>query len=332
MNSNNPLVTSKHNFVLDRKILLIDSDDRDIERWPNSSEFEIRCPQIYNNVESIKLSNIMLPNFLYNISEYLQTNKMELEISGNTHTIVIQDGYYKHSQLKLALQKQLQKIDPSFVVNFNEVTNKYYIGLPSQTKVFKFNFDKVLSYSTCNKDNYKVNVYSQHSEWGLGYILGFDKTSYISKVTNDPDILSFAHTTTNWIDSSSNVLVSQKSSNLEDNVFIYIDLDKYNKSDELKPYLYYNNSNTSSGIINGAFAKIPHILSLNNNCAVNDGYLDNVSYFQPPIDKIAKIKLKFRYHNGMLVDFNNFNISLSLEINQLRNEMNNYEVRTPFKI
>jgi hypothetical protein len=332
MNSNNPLVKTKHNFVLDRKILLIDSDDRDIERWPHSSEFEIRCPQIYNNVESIKLVNIMLPNFLYNISEYLKTNKMILEISGTTHTIVIQDGYYKHSQLKLALQKKLNSIDPSFVVAFNELNNKYYFGHPNRNKTFKFKFDKVIDYSTCNKDNYKVDVFSQHSEWGLGYILGFDKTTYVSKVTADDDILSFADAPTRWIDISSNVLVSQNPSNLEDNVFIYIELDKYNKSDELKPYLYYNNSNTSSGIINGAFAKIPHTLSLNNNCTVNDGYLDNVSYFQPPIDKIAKIKLKFRYHNGMLVDFNNFNISLSLEINQLRNEMNNYEVRTPYKI
>jgi hypothetical protein len=34
----------------------------------------------------------------------------------------------------------------------------------------------------------------------------------------------------------------------------------------------------------------------------------------------------------MLLDFNNFNVSLSLEINQLRNEMNNYDVRTPYKI
>jgi hypothetical protein len=332
MNSNNPLVKTKHNFVLDRKILLIDSDDRDIERWPHSSEFEIRCPQIYNNVESIKLVNIMLPNFLYNISEYLQTNKMILEISGTTHTIVIQDGYYKHSQLKLALQKKLHSIDPSFVVSFNELNNKYYFGHPNRNITFKFKFDKVIDYSTCNKDNYKVDVFSQHSEWGLGYILGFDKTTYVSKVTADDDILSFADAPTRWTDSSSNVLVSQNPSNLEDNVFIYIELDKYNKSDELKPYLYYNNSNTNSGIINGAFAKIPHTLSLNNNCTVNDGYLDNVSYFQPPIDKIAKIKLKFRYHNGMLVDFNNFNISLSLEINQLRNEMNNYEVRTPYKI
>jgi hypothetical protein len=34
----------------------------------------------------------------------------------------------------------------------------------------------------------------------------------------------------------------------------------------------------------------------------------------------------------MLVDFHNFNVSLSLEINQIRNEMNNYEVRTPYKV
>jgi hypothetical protein len=41
MNHTNPLVTTKHNFVLDRKILFIDSNDRDKERWPNASEFEI---------------------------------------------------------------------------------------------------------------------------------------------------------------------------------------------------------------------------------------------------------------------------------------------------
>ena len=326
MNHNNPLIINKHNFVLDRKILLIDSDDRDIERWPNSSEFEITCPQIYNNVESIRLSNIMLPNFLLNISEYLQTNKMILDFSGIEHTIVIQDGYYKHNTLKMALQKQLQKIDPSFICNFNELNNKYYIAHSS--KMFKLVLNKAIEYSNCNK----VNIYSQHSEWGLGFLLGFDKLTYTSKSTTDTNILSFAHETTNWAAVSSHVLVSQKPSNLEDNIFIYIDLDKYNKCDELKPYLYYNNSNTNPGIVNSAFSKIPHILSLNNNCLINDGYLENTSFFQPPIDKIAKIKIRFRYHNGMLVDFNNYNISLSLELNQIRNEMNNYDVRTPFKI
>ena len=47
MNHHHPLVHQSHNFVLDRKILFVDSNDRDIQRWPNSCEFEINCPQIY---------------------------------------------------------------------------------------------------------------------------------------------------------------------------------------------------------------------------------------------------------------------------------------------
>ena len=39
-----------------------------------SNEFEIITPQIYTNVESLRLLNIKLPNQLYNISENLQNN------------------------------------------------------------------------------------------------------------------------------------------------------------------------------------------------------------------------------------------------------------------
>ena len=329
MNHNNPLIQQKQNFVLDSKVLFIDSNDRDIERWPNASEFEITCPQIYNNVESLRLSNILLPNIFFNISERLQTNKMVIELSGNEHTIILEDGHYKYSQLKTALQKKFASIDSSFIVTFNDINNKYYFGHPS--KAFKLLFDKVIIYSSCDKENHKVDVFSQHSNWGLGDLLGFDKMSYISNITSDPNILSFANETTRWTDISSNVIVSRKCSNLEHTQYICIELDKYNKSDEIKPYLYYNYSNTNSGIINSMFAKIPYIPSQNYSSLINYGYLENTSYFQPPIDKIAKLKLKFRYHNGMLVDFQNYNVSLSIEINQLRNEINNYEVRTPFK-
>ena len=127
-------------------------------------------------------------------------------------------------------------------------------------------------------------------------------------------------------------IISPNPCDLEDNKCIYIELEKYNKCDEIKPFLYYNYNNANSGIVNSAFAKIPIYPFQDNKGLVNDGYFENISYYQPPIDKIAKLKLKFRYHNGMLVDFHNFNISLSLEINQIRNEMNNYEVRSPYKV
>ena len=109
MNHHHPLIKTSHNFVLDRKVLFIDSNDRDIERWPSASEFEINCPQNYNNVESLRLASIILPNFFYNISEQLQTNKIHIDLSGIVQSpIILEDGYYNYIQLKNALQQKLQ--------------------------------------------------------------------------------------------------------------------------------------------------------------------------------------------------------------------------------
>jgi len=316
MNHTNPLVTTKHNFVLDRKILFIDSNDRDKERWPNASEFEITCPQNYTNVESLRLANIMLPNFFYNISEHLQTNKMIVELSGTQYSIMLEDGYYNYTQLQSALLTRFKAINPIYSANFdisyNPINRKFtFINSSIQ---FVFRFDLPIKYD-CVKDNYKTDIYAQHSNWGLGYILGFDKKRYSTIIAQSPPNI-----------------ISPNPCDLEANKCIYIELEKYNKCDEIKPFLYYNFSNSNSGIVNSAFAKIPIYPSQENKGLANDGYLETISYFQPPIDKIAKFKLKFRYHNGMLVDLHNCNISLSLEINQIRNEMNNYEVRSPFKI
>jgi hypothetical protein len=308
MNHHHPLIKTSHNFVLDRKVLFIDSNDRDIERWPSASEFEINCPQNYNNVESLRLSSIMLPNFFYNISEQLRTNKMIVEYSSSSTIITLNDGYYNYTQLQETLRTKFIAIDNRFDVSYNSINRKF--TFLNASIVFTFRFDLPNDYN-CVKDNYKTDVYAQHSNWGLGYILGFDKKKYTS---------------------SSNAIVSPNPSDLEDNKNIYIELEKYNKCDEIKPFLYYSYNNANSGIVNSAFAKIPIYPFQDNKGLVNDGYFENISYYQPPIDKIAKLKLKFRYHNGMLVDFHNFNVSLSLEINQIRNEMNNYEVRSPHKV
>jgi hypothetical protein len=251
----------------------------------------------------------MLPKFFYNISEQLRTNKIRVDYStSSTSTIILEDGYYNYTQLQETLRTKFIAIDNRFDVSYNSINRKF--TFLNAAIVFTFRFDLPNDYD-CAKDNYKTDVYAQHSNWGLGYILGFDKKKYTS---------------------SSNTIISPNPSDLEDNKNIYIELEKYNKCDEIKPFLYYSYNNANSGIVNSAFAKIPIYPFQDNKGLVNDGYFENISYYQPPIDKIAKLKIKFRYHNGMLVDFHNFNVSLSLEINQIRNEMNNYEVRTPYKV
>jgi len=326
MNHHHPLIKTSHNFVLDRKVLFIDSNDRDIERWPSASEFEINCPQNYTNVESLRLSSINLPNFFYNISEQLQTNKMIVDISGSStlNIITLEDGCYNYTQLQDALRSKISTImsSPStFDVSYNPINRKFtFLYTQNNGPAFNFRFDLPNNYD-CSKVSYKTHVYAQHSNWGLGYILGFDKKKYTSSSFLDH---SNGHT--------HQQLFAPNPCDLEDNKCIYIELEKYNKCDEIKPFLYYTYNNANSGIINSAFAKIPIYPFQDNKGLVNDGYFENISYYQPPIDKIAKFKLKFRYHNGMLVDFHNFNVSLSIEINQIRNEMNNYEVRTPYKV
>jgi hypothetical protein len=330
------------NYSIDSKILLIDSNDRDITKWPNSSEFEINCPQVYNNVYSLNLLNIVLPNPIYNISDYLQNNKLVLDISGiGISIITLEDGYYDVETLRSSLQNKINRtVSENLVVAYNNVSRKYYFGHTNShihsgnsgsgnnsqvthnvidAGFFKLVFDKQLDFSSSCVTN--VNVYSQHSNWGLGYILGFDKKTYSSRTIDTSNNLTFDYSANPWIDTSNaSVISSSYPHTLDSNENIYIELEKYNKCDELKPYLSYNYNNSNSGIVNSAFAKIPssNLAAHNSNITV---LLDNeisstVSYFKPPIEKIAKLKIKIRYHNNMLVNLQNANVSLSLSVNQ----------------
>ena len=307
------LIERLQNFTLNRKILSVDSGDRDINKWPSSSEFEVSCPQDYNKVESIRLVTLQTPNTFYNISEYLQNNKLVID---NT-LITLDDGFYTYTTLASELQSKLQNLTSNLgiAVTFNDVTKKITI---TNNNSFTLNFDTVLNYSTTNincKFNNYVDVFKQHSSWGLGAILGFDKKSYTSSNLNG----------------LTNIIISPKIVNLDDYQYIYIEAEKLNNADEIKPYLIDKINNTNSGIVNSFFAKVP-IIKSNYNQSINNKecYIEGVSYYQPPLEKISKIKFRFRYHNGLLVDFQNFNVSLTLEINQIRNEIKNYDVRSPF--
>ena len=47
-----PLISREQNYVLDRKLLTVHSEDRDISKWPNSNEFEIKGSTIYSNTKT----------------------------------------------------------------------------------------------------------------------------------------------------------------------------------------------------------------------------------------------------------------------------------------
>ena len=333
------LIERLQNFTLDRKVLSIDTNDRDKSRWPNANEFEVSAPQVYNNVESLRLINVQIPNLLYNISEHLQNNKLVITDGTNKQLITIDDGYYNPTQICESIQRQVNNnftsLGNDFFVHYNTVSQKPHFM--SENKDFKLLFhDDTISYSSST--NCISKVYDQHSNWGLGSILGFDNKNFVTstpQTNSNSSEIYFYHNNTQLLSSAAGVIIPTNKLDLNFNQFVYLEIDKYNTSDEIKPYINDRLNNSNTGLVNSYFAKIPIRFKsdgINQSLSCKEDFIDSLSYYQPTIEKISKFKIKLRYHNGILVDLGNYNISFSLEINQIRNEMKNYNVRKPNKL
>ena len=119
LQNNHLLIPRGQNYMLDRKLLTVHSEDRDISKWPLCNEFEIICPQTYSNVQSMRLIEINLPCNYYNFSNYLQNTKFQLDFSGQVFTIDLSDGYYQNTYLANAMTNSINDIISNTFIGFN---------------------------------------------------------------------------------------------------------------------------------------------------------------------------------------------------------------------
>jgi hypothetical protein len=71
------------------------------------------------------------------------------------------------------------------------------------------------------------------------------------------------------------------------------------------------NSNSTNGIVNSAFAKIA--VSTTPISQWFDDSMESYKWYNPPAERIRKLRLKIRYHNGLPVQFGDFKYSITLE-------------------
>jgi hypothetical protein len=370
-NSNNghELILRENSYNLNKKILTIHSEDRDIGKWPHSTCFEIQCPQVYQNVESIRLIDITLPTIQYTFTHSYQntiflfkfipfnTTFFPLLNNNTIYSFEIQEGNYTGTQLALEIQNNLNNTISiasgipyiNFKVYYDPVANILHYGNPDDYFSFLFNLQPTYVLTHCEQPN----IFAQYTRWGLGWNLGFNQETYDSinllnsngdtsivfnyLVTSDPNytFLSISDTITQGF-----YLKSPMPLKLQPDTAIYLEIEKFNYLDELVPYVCFTNeiyTNASyNGVINSAFIKIPLIplapSSVITNYVLNTSQiiLNNCGFCIPVIEKISKFKFKFRYHDGRLVDFKDYPFNFSLEINQIRNEIpRSYNVRKP---
>lgn len=100
--------------------------------------------------------------------------------------------------------------------------------------------------------------------------------------------------------------------------YIYMEIARYNCIDETQPYnisKFTLTTNETNGIVNSAFAKIPVVATPLSQ--YYDGPSNSYKFFDPPVERIRRLKFKMRYHNGELVNFGVFEYSFTLEFTTL---------------
>jgi len=380
VSTNHPLIPNAQQYMFEQKFVSVHSEDRDVVKYPSSSEFEIELPQDYCNVQGVKLVSWSFPSNYntfsasqYNISMtfYLLSinslgpsptileqniyNGLIANLS-NSYNVVISEGFYDPFQLAFELTNRFNEAVTNYLLGY--LKNLSIPGLVDQFVQQGGYTDFTVIYNMVKSNlwfgntnaqfmipNTETNVflrqaslgkfqYPVYSNWGLGSYLGFQKNepATAAETPLDPNVQQYSYPRFNHNDPNrgdagywlSNgvaygtmpmyYLEAPYKLNIMGNSHIYMEIDILNNMDEFVPYnlnQFTSHSNESNGVVNSAFAKIP--ISCVPLSQVYENDTETFKLFNPPAERISKLKFRFRYHNGMLVDFGKYNFTFTLE-------------------
>jgi hypothetical protein len=268
---------------------------------------------------------------------------------GQNYKFIIEEGFYNPDQMSIELTNKFNEavnqvikkyftdngytdlLDQfilsggytQFVIVYNTVGQKMWFGNKSS--------GFILTNSTSIKKDFLTDTtrcvlpqLPDYSSWGLPGYLGLDRCDmpstsivdfvprfyYGDVVPGDkgywllPDLPTAQ---VHFLDATYKI-------NLFGHSYIYMEIDGLNCIDETSPYNLSNftiTTNKTNGVVNAAFSKIAVPTTPMSQ------WFDRESLpyklFLPPAERIRKLKIKFRYHNGQLVNFGVFNFSFTLE-------------------
>ena len=398
--NNHNLIKNSNQYFLEKKYLSIQSEDRDITKYPISSEFEITLPQDYLNVASARLYSWSFPaNYnvfsltlfnivmtfkfikLYNPGEYGFSDQLTEAIFAALYNYIDKDiiiqveaGFYNPEQMATELTNKfnygitniiktffespegipyaaaanLFQTYDRFRIVYNSVTQKLWFGNNADQFVLTNESNSFINKYIVQTNCFRRNVLPEITNWGLPSYLGFTRcnaTAYDIDEFNEliPDPLNIKAKSFEKVPrffygdaipgSGDNgywllptlpgaivyFLQAPFKISFMGPAYIYMEIEGMNCIDETSPYNLNTytmiNSNTI-GVSNSAFAKIPVPTT-----PISQWFDDDMApykYWNPPAERISKLKIKFRYHNGLPVEFGQFEYSFMLEFNILK--------------
>ena len=145
---NQTIINNAHEYLFTKIFLSINSEDRDISKFPQASQFDIDLPQEYMNVAKVQLVEWSFPSNYYTFSGVAKnlllsfqvsepynaaangvTNPLELAISAgliafkdSLFVVQIEEGFYNPFQMSTELTNQFNKMVTDYL-------NTYFISI-----------------------------------------------------------------------------------------------------------------------------------------------------------------------------------------------------------
>jgi hypothetical protein len=230
VNTSRPLIPRQQSYVLNRELVTVHSEDRDIKKWKNPNHFEVELPKIMENVESMRLIDCTLPSCHRTFTNDYQNTKMSFTLTvaeddpiydvfssvnkDYIFTITIQEGFYCPNEMAREIENKMNEIITDYLVNrgkapytyfkvyYDKVGLRYWFG--NEFHKFSLRFDK--------KEEYKIikcrqpEMWEKYVKWGLPFYLGFKKEIYngmpFIDSNNKPKAISFSYLGSNatWME------------------------------------------------------------------------------------------------------------------------------------
>jgi hypothetical protein len=307
---------------------------------------------MYNNLDTEYVVNI--ETGFYNPTQMATelTNKFNESV---TNVII---AFFEANPVTYAEAKSLFTEYNRFNIVYNSVSQSLWFG--NTTDRFAITNDSNINYTSTNVCN-KKNYLPEFANWGLPAYLGFNRCnvyafSAAEYLKNGPienanisyqnvprfyygDVVEQSGDNGYWLlpgapDATVYFLRAPYKICFMGNAYIYMEVEGMNCIDETSPWNlseYTAHNNQTNGRVNSAFAKIPV-----PGTPISQWFDDSMSpykYWNPPAERISKLKFRFRYHNGELLNFGQFEYSFMIEFNLLRPQQErSYSIRDAYTL
>ena len=199
VNRQNDLITRSQTYVLDRKLVTVHSNDRDIKKWPHANNFEVEIPETIQNIQSLRVVQTSFPMKLYTFSNEYQNTKMSFKIipepreqvddivyiilsqsRNHSYTIEIQEGTFTPEEICREIERKMNRevyeylisknLTPAeaeytyFTLTFDSVSQKIFFGNSFDNFTLQFNKRENFTLSSIEECKKKSDILNRQPD------------------------------------------------------------------------------------------------------------------------------------------------------------------------